>query len=131
MRIMPPCVELALRIMRGTSERAEEHAAAILRPTPHPVFDANGTTKYVLVSHRTTEMAPRRGDRAWQEGTNYGCRGRSGEPISAGDHRRRERSRTQTVFGVGENGLIVPMECARICGRNVGADNQALFCAEN
>ena len=30
----------------------------LLRPTPHPVFDANGTTKYVLVSHRTTVGLP-------------------------------------------------------------------------
>ena len=30
----------------------------LLRPTSHPVFDANGTTKYVLVSHCTTDGLP-------------------------------------------------------------------------
>ena len=30
----------------------------LFRPTLHPVFDANGTTKYVIVSHRTTADLP-------------------------------------------------------------------------
>ena len=74
----------------------------LLRPTPHPVLDANGTTKYVLVSHRTTVGLPE--THIMFNGSSKGgpCMAGGGPitaavdcpggPILAGDHRRRDSS---------------------------------------